>query len=51
MECFIPVQIKIITDVTGPTLKILCGYNLFTGNGMDRVGNNRKEKLDYFPHL
>jgi len=51
MECFIPVQIQIITDVVGPTLKVLCGYNLCKGDEMDRVGNNRKKKLDYLLQL
>jgi hypothetical protein len=33
---------QIITDVIGPT------HNLCTGDEMDRVGYNRKEKVDYF---
>ena len=34
MECFILIQVKIITDVIGPTWEVLCGYNLCTGDGV-----------------
>jgi hypothetical protein len=49
--CFILIQIKIFTNVAAPALKVLWGQNLRTGDEMDRIGHNRKEKLNHFLQL
>jgi hypothetical protein len=51
VDCLIPIQVKITTDVIGSTRKVLCGYNFCAGDEVDRVRKNKKEKLDYLLQL